>query len=75
MRWMHFAVAEGENVLQGPNHRSALSDEAAAWARWALARDYFSTLALAEASPQTDPRARAAWLQEAQTAGLIEVMA
>jgi ribosomal protein L16 Arg81 hydroxylase len=75
VRWIHFAMAEGENRLQGPNHHSTLDDEAAAWARWALARDYFSTLALAEAFPQTDPRARAAWLQEAQTAGLIEVMA
>ena len=47
----------------------------AAWARWALGHDYFSTLALAEAFPQTDPEERAAWLRDAQAAGLIEVMA
>jgi hypothetical protein len=75
VRWMHFTMPEGDNVLQGPSDRAVLGDEEAAWARWALERDYFSSLAFAEACPPTQPERQMAWLRDAQTAGLIEVMA
>jgi ribosomal protein L16 Arg81 hydroxylase len=75
VRWMHFRLEEEGQVLVGPNHRAALAAAEAEWARWVLARDYFSSLTLAEQARPDQREQLTAWLREAETAGLIEVMA
>lgn len=75
VRWMHFRLDDGGKELLGPNLRAALGAEEAAWAEWILARDYFSSLTLAENCAPEEQGRLASWLQEMEKTGLIEVMA